>query len=89
MKVFLCSVFLCLFLSLQAGIQLKNCVIYVDSPAPSSVKTGAAELQKYLKLAIGTELPIVNKPRTPMIALGDNPSARKLGIEARKLAYEE
>lgn len=89
MKFILWSFLLCSLLSLRAGIQLKDCAIYVDPSAPPSVKMASAELQKYLKLATGAELSIVNKPQTPMIALGDNPAARKAGIEAEKLAYEE
>lgn len=63
--------------------------IVTEQPVPV-VKFAAKELQAYLKLATGQEIPIVRKAsggKTALI-LGDCPSAREAGIEVSKLPEE-
>lgn len=63
-----------------------NYVIYRADDAPNSVKLSATELQTYLQQSLGVKLPIVNAPNTRMIALGDTPAARAIGINGSEMA---
>ena len=56
------GIFLFLMSTVQAGLVLKECVIYVPEKSPPSVKHAGFALQKYLKAALGEELDIVNQP---------------------------
>jgi len=64
------------------------CCIYREANAPDSVKTAAADLQGYVQKVTGVQLPVVDAPMTPMIALGANPSATKAGVTAQGLPLE-
>ena len=83
------GIFLFLMSAVQAGLVLKDCVIYVPEKSSPSVKHAGIVLQKYLKAALGEELDIVNQPAKKMIALGDSPALRKSGINPEKLQDEE
>ncbi len=63
-------------------------VIYFDPKAPESVKAGARELQRAVRIATGVTLPISDKPRAGMICLGDNAAARAAGVHAAQLPEE-
>jgi len=63
-------------------------VIYHRPEAPASVREAAVELRRLLKKSTGADLPIVHEPRSPMICLGDNPSARAAGVNATAVAEE-
>jgi hypothetical protein len=65
-----------------------RCSIYRAPDAPDSVKEAAAELQRYVQKATGVQLPIVEAPTTPMLALGASPRAAKAGVTAKGLALE-
>ena len=62
--------------------------ICFDTRAPSSVKLAAKELQTYVRKAAGATLPIVNRPRSPMICLGDCAAARAAGFTTDGLPME-
>ena len=64
------------------------CAIYRAPEAPESVKTAATELQRYVQKVTGVELPIVEGPTTPMIALGASPGATQAGVTAQGLPPE-
>ena len=72
----------------KSSTQLRDCVIYVPNGAPPSNLKAATELQIHLKEIIGSELKIVHEPSHPMIAIGDSPEARAVGIQAKTLPYE-
>jgi hypothetical protein len=72
----------------KSSTQLRDCVIYVPNGAPTSNMKAATELQLHLKEIIGSELKIVHEPSHPMIAIGDSPEARAVGIQAKTLPYE-
>lgn len=55
-------------------------VIYHEAGAPESVRRAAREIQNVIRQASDVELPIVQKPGRPMIALGEIPQARAAGI---------
>lgn len=63
-------------------------VIYRDAAAPRSVKAGAEELQRVIRLSTGVELPIVDAPAAKMICLGDNAAARAAGLSAQEIPDE-
>lgn len=63
-------------------------IIYRAPNAPKSVIQASGELQRVIRLATGATLPIRTAPATPMVALGDNPSARAAGINAAALPPE-
>lgn len=63
----------------------QNYVIYHTDNAPASVKLAAGELQTYLQQSIGIKLAIVNAPHAKMIALGDTPAARAIGIKGNEM----
>ncbi|MBO4631948.1 MAG: hypothetical protein J5858_08505, partial [Lentisphaeria bacterium] len=88
MKTALFGTIALLSVLLQAGTRISDCVIYLPKGSPDSVETAAEELLYHIKLATGVELPVVNTPRSPMIALGDSPAARKAGIDVSKEPYE-
>ncbi|NUQ00024.1 MAG: DUF4838 domain-containing protein [Armatimonadetes bacterium] len=62
--------------------------VYLPASAPATVKSGAADLVAYLKRISGAELPLVDQPREPMIALGDSPAAAAAGITCGDLPLE-
>lgn len=62
--------------------------IYRDPAASEPVQEAARELARVLQVATGAALPIVDEPRSPMICLGDNPSARTAGFTVQGLAEE-
>lgn len=79
MKLVLCLVVLVclLFVSVVCAAPLplvtdgkSDYVLYVKADAPTSVTTAAADLQSYLQAVTGAKLPIVEAPRSPMIAVG-------------------
>lgn len=73
----------------SAPVPLNDCVIYYDhATAPSSVDWAAREIQKYVELSTETTLPIVDEPKTPMICLGDNATARDVGLNVKHLPWE-
>ena len=78
-----------LLTALLQGAPISEYVIYYENSVPPSVKTAAADLQKYIRKSTGVELEIVHSPVAGMIALGDNPSLRKIGIDPDSFAYEE
>jgi hypothetical protein len=59
--------------------------IYYDRDAPSSVRDAAREIQKYIRISTGAELPLSNTPKEPMISAGDTKEARAAGIDPDKL----
>lgn len=63
-------------------------VAYVAPDAPGSVQAAAIDLRHYLAEATGAELPLVNAPREPMIALGDSPAARAAGATLEGVPLE-
>lgn len=87
-KLFLtCGILL--LTALLEGVPISEYVIYYENSVPASVKTAAKDLQKYIRKSTGIELKIVHSPVHGMIALGDNPSLRKIGIDPDSFAYEE
>jgi len=70
--IFLIFSISCSFNPEKDFIRLGSCVIYYQEDAPPSVALAAGELQKYIELSTGKKLPVVNRPVTPMISLGDN-----------------
>lgn len=87
-REFLCWALFSFALCVQAETRIADCVIYLPKNSPDSVETAAEELLNHIKMTTGMELPVVNTPRSPMIALGDSPSARKAGIDISKEPYE-
>lgn len=81
-------VFLSAIFTLQAGIGVKDCSIYVAEGNPPSVKLAAKELQKHIELCTGVRLPVTAKPAKPMIALGSSPEAKAAGVDASRLEQE-
>ncbi|MBO5723213.1 MAG: hypothetical protein J6S58_00140, partial [Lentisphaeria bacterium] len=69
-------------------IKVADCVIYVAKENPPSVMRGAKDLQKHIFLATGNKLAIVSRAKSPMIALGSSPEAKKAGVDASKKKYE-
>ncbi|MBO5724354.1 MAG: hypothetical protein J6S58_05940, partial [Lentisphaeria bacterium] len=69
-------------------IKVADCVIYVAKENPPSVMRGAKDLQKHILLATGNKLAIVSKAKSPMIALGSSPEAKKAGVDASQKKYE-
>jgi hypothetical protein len=67
---------------------LGDYVIYHEQDAPPSISRAAQELQKYIRLSIDREPLIVNEPRHPMIALGENREALAAGLSAENLPWE-
>jgi hypothetical protein len=65
-----------------------NHVIYHQADAPPSVAMAAMELQEYLYKVAGAKLAIVNDPHRPMICLGDNASARAIGLSTDHIPLE-
>jgi hypothetical protein len=63
-------------------------VIYHDPAAPTSVREAAVELQRVIAIATGARLPIQTTAAPLMIALGDSPYARQVGLSAQMLPYE-
>ena len=63
-------------------------VLYHAAGAPKSVVLAAEEIQRALEISTGVRLPVVQEPRTPMICLGDNPSARAAGFDAGEIPDE-
>jgi hypothetical protein len=62
--------------------------IYHDAGAPGSVVLAGRDIQRVVKIATGVELPIVNQPASPMIALGDTEPARKAGFTQDAVPFE-
>jgi len=63
-------------------------VIYFDPKAPESVRIGARELQRAIRMSTGATVPFSDKPGAPMICLGDNEAARAAGVLAAQLPEE-
>ena len=63
-------------------------VIYHDEAAPSSVVMAAAELRDYIFKVTGAKLPVVGRPRQPMISLGENAASRQAGLSGESVALE-
>ncbi|MFH1905473.1 MAG: DUF4838 domain-containing protein [bacterium] len=63
-------------------------VIYRSIDAPDSVRLAAQELQEYIRRATGAELKIALAPTDCMISLGDNPTARRLGLTTNNVPQE-
>ena len=63
-------------------------VIYCTVDSPQSVKLAANELQQYIQKTTKARLRIVEQPATPMISLGNNPTARKLGLLVEDIPLE-
>lgn len=63
-------------------------VIYHDEAAPSSVAMAASELQGYILKVTGAKPPIVQRPREPMICLGENVVSRKAGLSVQNVPIE-
>ena len=59
--------------------------IYAAPGAPSSVRLAAAEMQRAVRLSTGVELPITDRPKRPMVCLGDNAAARDAGMRLDEL----
>ncbi len=70
-------------------------VIVLDAEASPSEKTAAQELRTYFKACTGVELPLLTTPLkkqaadVPMIVLGCNALARRLGVDADRRALGE
>jgi Domain of unknown function (DUF4838)/Carbohydrate family 9 binding domain-like len=62
--------------------------IYIAKGSPESVKDAATELQRVVQLSTDLTLKISNTPTSPMIALGDSPSALKAGLVGSKMPFE-
>lgn len=62
--------------------------IYHGKDAPASVREAAGEIRRVIKISTGAELPIVQDPREPMIALGDTPAARRAGLDPARMPEE-
>ncbi len=84
---FFAAVFL-LGMTCPGQIKIADCVIYLPPGNPRSVTRAAQELQKHIELATGNKLEIISEARTPMIALGSSPEARKAGVDASTMKYE-
>lgn len=64
------------------------CSLYREPGAPKSVLKAEAELQRAIKLATGTALPVITEARPPMICLGDCAAARAAGVVAEAMTDE-
>jgi hypothetical protein len=62
--------------------------IYHAADAVPSVREAATDLQRVVHQATGAQLPITHEPGTPMICLGDNPSAVAAGIDVKCLVSD-
>ena len=62
--------------------------IFHDEAAPSSVVMAAAELRDYIFKVSGAKPPVVQRPRQPMICLGENAASRQAGLSAQDVPLE-
>lgn len=56
------------------------CAIFMEPGAPKSVRLAADEIQRVIRLATGSSLPVITEARPPMICLGDCAAARAAGV---------
>jgi len=64
------------------------CSLYYEPGAPKSVRLAADEIQRVIRLATGSSLPVFTEPRPPMICLGDCAAARAAGVAVEAMADE-
>ncbi|MBB5032118.1 DUF4838 domain-containing protein [Prosthecobacter vanneervenii] len=64
------------------------CSLYYEPVAPKSVRLAADEIQRVIRLATGSTLPVITEAKPPMICLGDCAAARAAGVEAETMAEE-
>ncbi|MCX6849879.1 MAG: DUF4838 domain-containing protein [Verrucomicrobia bacterium] len=64
------------------------CSLYYEPSSPKSVRLAADEIQRVIRLATGSTLPVVTEARPPMICLGDCAAARAAGVAAGEMADE-
>lgn len=64
------------------------CAIFMEPGAPKSVRLAADEIQRVIRLATGSSLPVITEARPPMICLGDCAAARAAGVAVEAMADE-
>ena len=64
------------------------CSLYYEPGAPKSVRLAADEIQRVIKLATGSSLPVITEAKPPMICLGDCAAARAAGLSAEAMTDE-
>ena len=64
------------------------CSLYYEPGAPKSVRQAADEIQRVIRLATGSALPVITEARPPMICLGDCAATRAAGVAVDAMADE-
>ncbi|MCE5237054.1 DUF4838 domain-containing protein [bacterium] len=62
--------------------------IYRAANAPEPVQEAARELARVVETACGVKLPVVDRPQSPMICLGDNAAVRAAGLDVNGIPEE-